>query len=1198
MNRLPADYESAALPTELRRHNKKRPTLFMNQNQVKISPGPLIDIIPGRDYRVDCMGLSGSEQAYFVSRLYMTHGASVVVIVPSTKDAERYLEDLRFFSGKNDPSPVYFPPYNILPFQHIAYHNETAAKRIRSLYRLIMGNVPQIIVTTAVALLQRIIPKQEICNYAELIMVGEEIDRDLLVEKLISGGYVRSTIAEEPGDFCVRGGLLDVFSPLYSDPLRIELFGDTVESLRFFSTGNQRTIKNIQEAVILPAREAVLKMECIDQVIGRIREQASRLELPVTKVRNLVDQIRNERVFPGIESLIPLIYPDLHTLFDYIPGDAFFILQEPAELERAVNQSQEQASNCFVSACNDSRLCVEPERLYITWSDAKKIFKHKKLLTLKQLSISKGFLYNGQPSRVFNFTVKDNMDIRLKLKRLREKTPFSPLANWINDQKQSGCTTFLVCKTGAQVDRLKSLLLPYGIYLKFIEFFSDVKLGENRAYACIGQVSSGFVWPAEYLAIITDTEIFGSTHRRRRKQIQKIQTELLAFEDLKKGDLVVHVEHGIGQYNGLINLKLNGSGNDFLLIVYKDDDKLYVPVDRMSMVQKYIGVDSIEPVLDKMGGKSWNRIKARVKKSAEKIAGELLKLYAERKIKHGHAFKEAHADFFDFEAGFPYEETSDQLGAIEHVLDDMKSSVPMDRLVCGDVGYGKTEVALRASLLAVSDGKQVAVLVPTTVLAEQHFSTFSDRFERYPVNVACLNRFRSMREQRKIIGDLKSGKLDIVIGTHRLLQKDVVFKDLGLLVLDEEQRFGVKHKEKLKKIRSTMDVLALTATPIPRTLHLSLMGVRDISVISTPPEHRKSIITYISEIDDAVISEAILNELKRNGQIFFVHNNIHSIWAMAKHLQKLVPEVRLDVAHGRLDDDMLEQVMLRFINKEIDLLVCTSIIESGLDISSANTILINRADRFGLAQIYQLRGRVGRLDEQAYAYLFIPNESTLSKDARKRLKVLMEHSDLGSGFQIAMSDLQIRGGGTILGASQSGHIAAVGYDMFLKLMENSMAEMKGEKIRERLEPEINIALPVSIPESYIQDIDQRLSVYRRLTKITELDEIADFKIELVDRFGALPVEALNLLLKIMLRVLAIKAGVKKLDLRGSQLSLCFSEPHQKNPARIVDFITSGGKRFEFAGDHGLKTELSKRNIAGLLTETKNILKEVIQHVNN
>jgi transcription-repair coupling factor (superfamily II helicase) len=1170
----------------------------MDQNQVKISPKRLIDLISDGDHTVDCMGLSGSEQAYFVTRLSRVYPGSIVVIVPSTKDAETYLEDLSFFLGKNHLSPVYFPPYNILPFQQLSYHNETSARRIKSLYRLIVEDAPKIVVTTAAALLQKIIPKQELSEYAELIMAGEEIDRDLLVEKLVSGGYVQSAIAEEPGDFCVRGGILDIFSPLYSDPLRIELYGDTVESLRFFSAATQRTVKNIQEAVILPARETVLKTECIIQIIGRIRKQASRLDLPATKIRNLIAQVKNEGVFPGVEGLIPLIYPDLDTLFDYMLKDSLFILIEPAELEKVANQFQEQASNCFVTACNDSRLCVEPDRLYLTWSDAQKKFTHKKLLTVKQISVSKSLLYNGQSSLAFNFTVRDTMDIRLTLKRNREKALFSPLANWISDQKKTGCATLLLCKTRTQAHRLKSLLLPYGIHLKFVEFFTDVKLGEPNVYACIGQVSSGFVWPAESLAIITDTEIFGATHRRRRKPVQKVQRELLVFEDLKKGDLVVHIEHGIGQYDGLVNLKLNGSSNDFLLIVYKDNDKLYVPVDRMSMVQKYIGVDGIAPVLDKMGGKSWERIKARVKKSAERIAGELLKLYAERKIRHGHPFREVDADFFDFEAGFPYEETQDQLNAIEDVLNDMKSPVPMDRLVCGDVGYGKTEVALRASLMAVSDGKQVAVLVPTTVLAEQHFSTFFERFERYPVNVACLNRFRSMGEQRKIVGDLKTGKIDIVIGTHRLLQKDVAFKDLGLLVVDEEQRFGVKHKEKLKKLRSTMDVLALTATPIPRTLHMSLTGIRDISVISTPPEHRKSIITYISEIDDAVISEAIHNELNRNGQIFFVHNNIHSIWAMAKHLKELVPGIRLDVAHGRLDNDMLEKVMLGFMNKDIDLLVCTSIIEAGLDISSANTILINRADRFGLAQIYQLRGRVGRFDEQAYAYLFIPNETTLSKDARKRLKVLMEHSDLGSGFQIAMSDLQIRGGGTILGASQSGHIAAVGYDMFLKLMENSMAELKGERVREALEPEVNIDLPASIPESYIQDIDQRLSTYRRLTKITALGEIDEFKMELMDRFGALPVEVSNLLLKIMLRVLAIKAGVKRLDLKGLQLSLCFSEAHQKNPERIHEINGPIGRRFKFNRNHVLTAELSKRNSAGLLSQTKIILKEIIQHVNN
>jgi transcription-repair coupling factor (superfamily II helicase) len=1170
----------------------------MNQNQEKISLKYLFDTSPYKDYGVICTGLSGSESAYFVNRLYMKQKAPVVVVTPSVKEAEAYLEDLDFFARKISSPIIYFPPYNITPFKYLSYHNETAATRIRSLYQFIVGNVPSMVVTTISALMQRILPKQELCDYAELVMVEEGIDRDRLVDKLISSGYERSSMVEEPGDFSVRGGILDVFTPLYSDPIRIELFGDTVESIRFFSAVTQRTIKNIPEAVILPAREIILKSTRLTQAVNRIRKQSSKLNIPVTKARDLIRRIRKDGVFPGIESLIPLIYPNLDSFFDYVPQDTFFILIEPAELENIADQALLQASKSFDAAQKESRLCVEPERLYLTWQETKALFEQKKTLSVKKLQVSEKTMPERPPLKQFHYSVKDNSDISLELGRRREKDLFSPLANWINHQMLSGFDTLMVCRTRTQAKRLVSLLVPYGIHLKRIERFDDIKQSKGQAFVCLGRISSGFVWPDESLAIITEDEIFGLKGLPKIKAEQQIRTQLFAFEDLKKGDLVVHIDHGIGRYDGLVELRLNGSRNDFLLIVYKDEDKLYLPVDRMGMVQKYMGMDNVEPVLDKMGGKSWERVKERVKRSTEKIAGELLKLYAERKVRRGHAFREPDVDFKNFEMGFPYEETADQLGAIEDVYNDMKAQIPMDRLVCGDVGYGKTEVALRASLMAVNDGKQVAVLVPTTVLAEQHFTTFSERFQRYPVNIACLSRFRSLKTQRSIINDLKDGKIDIVIGTHRLIQKDVMFKDLGLLILDEEQRFGVKHKEKLKRIRRSVDVLTLTATPIPRTLHMSLMGVRDISIISTPPEHRKSIITYISEFNDAVISDAIQRELGRKGQIFFVHNNIHTIEAMATHLRKLVPDARLDVAHGRLNEEELEDAMLRFMNKEIDLLLCTTIIESGLDIPSANTILINRADRFGLAQIYQLRGRVGRLDEQAYAYLFIPKESMLGKDAQKRLKVLMEHSDLGSGFQIAMSDLKIRGGGTILGASQSGHIAAVGYDMFLKLMENSMAKLKGEKVQESLEPEININMPASIPEIYIADIDQRLCAYRRLAKMKELIEIADFKAELTDRFGELNTETENLLLKIMLRVLAIKAGVNRVDLKGQQLSLFFSQVHQKNPSGIIDMVLSQRDRFEITSDHILRVKLKKGNTSFLMSQTKNILKEIVQRVNS
>jgi transcription-repair coupling factor (superfamily II helicase) len=1191
----------------------------MNQNQEKKSLQCIINQIHKKINLFECTGLTGSDRAWFISQIYTAHKIPVFVILPSSKAIDTFSEDLGFFLKASAGSVKYFTPYNILPFNALSYHNETAANRIRLLYQLTADETPPIVLTTVEALLQKLIPKQELFQYAELIMPGEDTDRDALVQKLVAGGYARSLIVEEPGDFCVRGGILDIFSPLWPDPLRIEFFGDTVDSLRFFSAATQRTLREVPEAVILPAREAIIKPEDMEEIIGRIKEQAFSAGLSLEKLADIINRIRNEGTFPGIESLISLIYPKLDTFFDYAPRQSLFVLLEPDQLEAAALASQEQTELNYQTACDEDLLCVEPSDLYLTWSEAKERLLQQKPLSLKMLPIttrsqapawertcaqssSFAFPSSGLETSVthplsVHFSVETNAAIRTELKSSKEKESLiQPLANWINDKTARGYTAVLDCSSRTLGERLKTILAPYRIQPGFFDYFPDVNRGKGRVFISAGHLSSGFVWPAESLAVLTEEEIFGVRSKKRKIPQKKVQTELLTYEDLKKGDLIVHTEHGIGQYEGLVKLKLEDITNDFLLILYKDNDRLYLPVDRMSMVQKYMGVEGIMPVLDKMGGKSWERVKSKVKKSVEKMAGELLNIYAARKVRSGHAFGTVNGLFQDFEAGFPYEETPDQLKAIEDTLQDMQSPLPMDRLICGDVGYGKTEVALRASLLAVNDGKQAAVLVPTTVLAEQHFATFSERFEQYPVTIECLSRFRPLKAQREIIKGLKAGTVDIVIGTHRLLQKDVSFKDLGLVVLDEEQRFGVRHKEKLKKLRSTVDVLALTATPIPRTLHMSLMGIRDISIISTPPEQRHAIITYISELDDRLISEAIRKELNRKGQIFFVYNNISKIGEMAAHLKKLVPQVRLDIAHGRMDEDELEKVMFRFMNRETDMLVCTTIIESGLDVPSANTIFINRADKFGLAQIYQLRGRVGRGDEQAYAYLFIPNESALSKDARKRLKVLMEHSDLGSGFQIAMSDLRIRGGGTILGASQSGHIAAVGYDMFLKLMEEAVSELKGEPVTASLEPEINLNMSAFLSESYIPDIDQRLSAYRRLAKMKDLKEIAEFKAELIDRYGVLPPEGANLLLKIMLKVLAIKAGVKRLDVTENQLLLYFSEDHQKNPAGITDMILSDPERFQLTPAHVLKVSLSKRS--GTLVQTKNVLKQIMQRVNN
>lgn len=1150
--------------------------------------------------RIECTGLAGAERSYLIRRIGDGRKTPLVVVLPTLKEAEQCMEELSFFlQDRNRPVSI-FPPYNILPYKHLAYHSETAATRISTLYRLATNDGSPIVVTTAGALMKHVIPKDELLGFAELVMVGEELDRNQLIEKLVGGGYFHSTIVEEQGDFSVRGGIIDIFSPLYDMPFRIEFFGDVPDTIRFFDPVSQRRIEDVSEVTILPAKEAILNFEKINPMISRLRALGAELDIPVTETRKMVERIRTERSFSGLESLMSIIYECPNRFFDFVPQGAAFCLIEPGQLEKSATDFLTLIDNHFQTAIANRQFCSVPQSDYLPWAEVLDAVATRQMLVIKSLPVSRGYENPDASPLSFHFRVEDNglLIDELKQHRNRERL-LAPLIQWISDQHHNGRRTFVVCRTQTQIQRMKSLLDNYHVRSEIADQFNEPppQSGLPVLNICSGSLDEGFVWPEALLAVVTAKEIFGTIPKPAKRSRLKSRLPQLDVSDLKKGDVVVHVDHGIGEYQGLIKLNIEGVINDFLLIVYKENDKLYLPMERMNVIQKYMGVGDAKPVLDKLGGKSWERIKAKVKKSAEKIAGELLKLYASRQVQQGYAFSMPDEDFRAFEASFPYDETKDQNRAIQDVLQDMGSTTPMDRLVCGDVGYGKTEVALRAAFKAVNDCKQVAVVVPTTVLAEQHFQTFSERFDRYPVKVACLTRFRSTKIQKEIIAELKNGTMDIVIGTHRLFQKDVAFKDLGLLILDEEHRFGVRHKESLKQFKQAVDVLALTATPIPRTLHLSLTGIRDISAITTPPEHRRAIITYISELDEAIIADAVRKELGRKGQIFFIHNNISSIHHMANRLQGLIPEVKLGVAHGRMKEEELEQVMLKFLNKDIDMLVCTTIVESGLDIPSANTILINRADRFGLAQIYQLRGRVGRADEQAFAYLFIPPESHLSKDAQKRLKVLMEHSDLGSGFQIALSDLKIRGGGTILGAAQSGHIAAVGFDMYLKLMESAIAELKGQKTTVPLNPEINFSLSAYLPEYYIPDIDQRLSAYRRLSRMESLSEIKEFKAEIRDRYGTLPAEAVNLLMKMMLKVMSKHAGVKKLDVTEKKITLQFSKIHMQTPERLLELVNKNKRTHRLAPGDLLSIDTPKHQRRRSLSFAKNILKEITQHVN-
>ncbi len=1109
--------------------------------------------------------------------------------MPEEKAYETFRKDLRFFSGNGIPVESILP-YETMHGRYYLRPGERSGSRVRSLFMAVNAETSPVFLTTAKGLMQKTLPREELDSFAELLLAGEEADRDDLVEKLAKGGYVRSTVVEEVGEFCVRGGIVDVFTPLYEYPLRIEFNGDETESIRMFSDVNQRTVKKIEEAIILPATEVLIGLDRVEYVIRRLREHAVEMDISQQSVHKIVERLQNEKNFPGIEKLLPFVYENPDTVFDYFNRDTLFILAEPGKIEAEAGRAWEDAQKEFEDAKAEDRIVAEPGKACVKWEGVKERLDAGNPVSLGLLPLEKQGV--GYRFGVHHETLTDE-----KLKRAGDDAPLAPLVSWLEENIRQGFATNLAIASKSMADRLSEMLKPYGVRHEMQNEFFEPSRKTGGVFITRGELSSGFVWPDQRLAVITDEEIFGKRRKRVTRNAKSARTALLSLDDLKPGDLVVHHDHGIGQFDGLIKLSLEGTENDFLSITYRDEDKLYLPVERMNIVQKYVGVESVTPELSKMGSKTWEKTKERIKKSVEKIAGELLKLYAERKVKKGHAFTDSILSMREFEDGFPYEETSDQLKAIEQVLEDMRDKNPMDRLICGDVGYGKTEVALRASFVCVNSGKQAAVLVPTTVLAQQHYGTFSERFRDYPIRVECLSRFKTAAQQREIVQNLKNGKTDIIIGTHRLLQSDIEFTDLGLVIVDEEQRFGVKQKENLKRMRSTVDVLSLTATPIPRTLHMSMSGIRDISVISTPPEQRHAIETYICEYDDKIVAKGIRDELERNGQIFFVHNNIHNIWSIAGNLKKLVPEVRLDVAHGRMDENELERVMIAFLNREIDMLVCTTIIESGLDIPAANTIMVNRADKFGLAQIYQLRGRVGRANVQAFAYLFVPEESRLGRDAQKRLKVLMEHSDLGSGFQIALSDLKIRGGGTILGASQSGHVAAVGYDMFFQLMENAMAELKGETVTEPLEPEINVSMSAYVPESYIPDIDQRMSVYRRLSRTSELRDISDIKSELTDRFGPLPGETGNLLLKIMLKVMAQKAGVRRLNLNGQKVYLDMSEAHMKNPYGIVDLIDSDPGRYRLSPNRTLTAGLTGKTIHARLSETKNLLNKISVHVN-
>jgi transcription-repair coupling factor (superfamily II helicase) len=1005
----------------------------------------------------------------------------LVVATPTTGDAERLTTDLRTFLG---PEAVeLFPAWETLPFERVSPSVETMGRRLRTLWRLRQPErAPRVLVAPVRALVQRLGP---LVGDVEPIMLrpGERRDRDELVRALVAAGYRREEVVEHRGEVAVRGSIVDVFPSTADRPIRIDLWGDEVDRLTEFSVSDQRSTGDLACVELFPCRE-LLPTEAV-------RARAERLVGLEPWGREQWERLSEGQTFDGMESWLPWLADEEQVVLDLVGPEALVLLVDPRRMrDRAADLLAEEADLAA--------------SLATTWgADGERGFP--------QLHLPFDRLLAHTPAAAWTLTTApEGPDVATVTSMGVAAAAGDPerVVRQLADLQRDGYRIVVAASTEVTAARLRELLGGHGI----------------GAEIEVAALERGCILPAVRLAVLAEHDLTG--RRRAHRAARPRRRDAIGFfEDLKPGDHVVHHQHGVARYGGMVQRAIGGVERDYLLLEYKGDDRLYVPSDQIDAVRHYTGGET--PTLNRLGGDGWQKARARVRSAVTEIAQELVVLYQKRLQTPGHAFPEDTPWQRELEEAFPYQETPDQLVAIDDVKRDMEAEHPMDRLVCGDVGFGKTEVAIRAAFKAVQDGRQVAVLVPTTLLAQQHHQTFSDRFAGHPVRVEVLSRFLTPGQARGVAEGLRSGEVDVVVGTHRLLSEDITFKDLGLLVVDEEQRFGVTHKEQIKQLKTGVDVLTLSATPIPRTLEMSLTGIRDLTLLNTPPADRMPILTYVGEYDDRAVAEAIRRELLREGQVFYVHNRVMDIEATADHVRELVPEARVAIAHGQMDEGTLEQVVLAFWEGEHDVLVCTTIIESGIDMPAVNTLVVDRADLLGLGQLHQLRGRVGRSGQRAYAYLFVPPDRVLSEEAYERLRTIGEATDLGSGFKIAMRDLEIRGAGNLLGTGQSGHIAAVGYDLYCQMVSEAVAELKGEPVREPAEIKLDLPLAAHLPREYVTKEELRLEAYRRLAAVTTDGEVDDIRAEWEDRYGPLPPPALDLLAVARLRAEAARTGVRE-----------------------------------------------------------------------
>ncbi len=1191
-------------------------------------------------------GLGGGAPAYVLSRLLDGQDRAALVVVADEKAAEEMVVELQAFVGEaGDDSFLarrvhLFAAREAPPLEMLSPSSEVEAARTAALHRLCQSKAP-IVVAAVEALAQWTMPREMLLASSLYFVVGDELLLEDFVPRLESVGYRKVATVDEAGEVAVRGGIVDLWPPGFEYPLRVELSGDSIESIRLFDPSDQRSFQPSEDLVVLPSAPVALERMAAADVRRTVAERCEELLLPSSERRRLDEYLASGVHFPGVELLAPYAYGKRCSLADFLDAGALVVAVDPPAIESAIDALDVRLGEAAAAASAAGSFFPDRELLYLSRSQLRALTSRRPCVELDATEAIESAGEAGH--RSWRVEVRTNTELaaaRVRISAKKAESGLAPVRRVLDAARADGFRVVMMASDSTQLGRIEHMLgLAGADNVRRARSFAWAVGGERREpppllsktagkaaakaqadaekaataaggeqalaappplpptdpkaiWLVEGHLREGFNLPADHLLVVSDEEVFGERRSRPRRRKAARSRMLSALAELKPEDYVVHVDHGVGRYHGLRHLKAGGTEGDFLHIEYAGGDRYYLPVDRINLVEKYSGAGGAEPALDKIGGTSWERAKRRARDSILEMARQLLDLEAYRAVHTRPAWAAPGSDFEEFEARFPFEETEGQLGAIADILSDLARERPMDRVVCGDVGYGKTEVAIRAAYLVAMAGRQVAFLVPTTVLAKQHYETLRSRLEGYPLRLGVLSRFATNAENAAVVRGLADGTLDVVVGTHRLLQADVRFARLGLIVIDEEHRFGVKAKEHMKALRREVDVLTMTATPIPRTLQLSLSGVRDLSVIETPPVDRLSIRTYVARYDEGLVLQAVQRELGRGGQVFFVHNRVSSIDATARRLGQLLGGARIGVGHGQLDEGALEKVMVEFLDHKIDVLVCTSIIESGLDIPNANTILIDRADTFGLAQLYQMRGRVGRSHRRAYAYLLVPGER-ITDDARKRLAVLQDLDDLGAGFRLAAHDLEIRGAGNLLGKAQSGHIAAVGFDLFLRMMEEATQEMRDGAVLAQVEPEIELGTEAFLPGSYVEDIGERLLLYKRLANAPDGEALLGLRDELRDRFGPLPRQAAN-----FVRIMALRPALKRLlvvSLKASDnvVALRFDERSGVSRQQLLQLATEQPRRYRVRPEGVLTMQAAAPDWNGLVDEIEKLLARLV-----